>query len=324
MSKLKKYPYIKINTKKELAKRLGMPLAFLEETAKHAEIHYDKILKTKRKDTGEIKVREIFDGSYKLREIHNSIKENILERYAFPPNFVGGLKERNLILNATPHTSKRYVGSFDIKDFFPSIKPKQVFDAFRREGCTPQVADLLTRLVTIQQQVPQGFSTSTHVALLTLMPANKELENLFSKHGFVHTLWIDDLNISGRNDLKPFVSQIKAIFLKNGFTMYGLENPHKATIKNSNQRQQVTNIIVNKKSNIAKEDFKSLRNIIHICKEYGVRNYRLKYKPTNKQGKVMTHTEFVNHIKGKLSFGSSINKERFQKLTVSWAEAIKV
>ncbi|HEV7702370.1 MAG TPA: reverse transcriptase family protein [Candidatus Paceibacterota bacterium] len=323
MNKLKKYSYIKINTKDELVKRLQMPLEFLEETAKYIDIHWDKIVKTKKKKTGEIKSRDIYDGSYKLREIHNSIKKNILDRYDFPEEFVGGLKKRNLILNATPHVSKRYVGSFDIEKFFPSIKPKQISQAFRREGCTPQVADLLTKLVSVQDHVPQGFATSTHVALLTLLPVNSELKKLFSKHGFVYTLWIDDLNISGKNDIYPIVPEIKTVFKKHGFKIHGLENPDKATIKKFTERQKVTNVIVNKKPNISKEDFKNLRNTIYICKKYTIRGYRLKYKPMGDNGRLMTHTNFVSHINGKLSYAFSINRERVKKIKESWEELIK-
>ena len=45
---------------------------------------------------------------------------------------------------------------------------------FLREGCTPAIARILTKLTTHKYQVPQGIPTSTLIANLVFKPIGME------------------------------------------------------------------------------------------------------------------------------------------------------
>jgi RNA-directed DNA polymerase len=75
----------------------------------------------------------------------------------FPLYAQGGIKKRSIITNAKMHCNKKYVATFDIKDFFPSVNLNKVERIIVDNFNFP--ADLLSfikRLVTFKCCIPQG------------------------------------------------------------------------------------------------------------------------------------------------------------------------
>ena len=194
---LPKLKDIRINTLKELSLRLGIELAILQDVAKYINLHYEKFPKRIGK-----KERMLYKTDYSLGKIHNRIERRLLDRFDFPPSIQGGIKGRSLLTNTKPHAEKMNVGHFDIKNFFPSVKPRRVYNAFNKLECSPDVAHLLARLVTADEHLPQGFGTSTKIAALILLNADKRLSIFLKKYGIKHTIWVDDITVSGKYPIK--------------------------------------------------------------------------------------------------------------------------
>ena len=62
--------------------------------------------------------------------------------------------------NAAGHMNTLYGLSIDLKDFFPSITRKRIFSFFSSIGYNDFAATILSRLCTVNNQLPQGASTS--------------------------------------------------------------------------------------------------------------------------------------------------------------------
>jgi len=233
------------------------------------------------------------------------LDKKIFNRYNFPKSLQGGNSGRSLSSNANIHFGKKNVAHFDIKSFFPSISPKRVYETFINLGSSPDVARLLTRLVTAQGHLPQGFITSPKMSALVLLSLDKRLVKLFKKFGLKHSFWIDDLCISGSFPIDKLYKIIERIFKQEGFTI----NPLKIDYKYSNKRQVVTGVIVNKKPDLAREKRKYLEKILYICKKYGLDNF------LNKSGHDQS---FIKSFTGELSYAVSINPIKYRPLLEEW------
>jgi hypothetical protein len=69
--------------------------------------------------------------------------------------------------------------NFDIVDFFPSIKYKDVFKIFYYVGYNKQVSHLLTKLCVNEFNIlPQGAPTSPAISNIVLLKLDKRLSSL--------------------------------------------------------------------------------------------------------------------------------------------------
>lgn len=88
---------------------------------------------------------------------------------------------------------------------------------FLREGCTPAIARILTKLTTHKYQVPQGIPTSTLIANLVFKPIGMEIDQLAKEHHIKFSMFVDDITLSSKVDFKNLVPQFLAIIKKSGF-----------------------------------------------------------------------------------------------------------
>ena len=82
---------------------------------------------------------------------------------------------------------------------------------FLREGCTPAIARILTKLTTHKYQVPQGIPTSTIIANLVFKPIGLEFEQLAKEHHIKFSMFVDDITLSSKSDFKKLIPNILSI-----------------------------------------------------------------------------------------------------------------
>ncbi|MGB7294172.1 MAG: reverse transcriptase family protein [Candidatus Aminicenantales bacterium] len=139
------------------------------------------------------------------------------------------------------HTHKPVLITSDIKDFFPSIKAFHVRNAFRKHGASEEMADILTRLVTHHNRLPQGAPTSPAIGRLILQPIAEELDNILKNiRKFSLSIYVDDIILSGPIGIKGFLSTIRRMLLRHGFRLN-----EKTKIMYRNEEQVCLNIRVN-------------------------------------------------------------------------------
>ncbi|MBK6930745.1 MAG: RNA-directed DNA polymerase [Saprospirales bacterium] len=107
---------------------------------------------------------------------------------------------RNIYTNAQQHIGKKWVLHFDLKDFFPNINSRRVFEVFSQAPFQfPEpVAQILTQLSTHHDRLPQGASSSPILANLVCLAADRQLNALAQSKGWTYTRYIDDMTFSGK------------------------------------------------------------------------------------------------------------------------------
>lgn len=103
------------------------------------------------------------------------------------------------------------------------------------------MADILTRLVTHHNRLPQGAPTSPAIGRLILQPIAEELDNILKNiRKFSLSIYVDDIILSGPIGIKGFLSTIRRMLLRHGFRLN-----EKTKIMYRNEEQVCLNIRVN-------------------------------------------------------------------------------
>lgn len=300
---------LNIQSLKHLALQIGIKNEKLIDIYKNIKKYYRVGTISQQRPDGRIKERNIYHPSFELKEILKAINTYLLKKIRLSVVVHGSRKYRSAYTNAKMHVGKRDILSFDIENFFPSIRPYKVFNMFRRLNCSPEVSKYLTRLCTADNHVPQGYNTSPAIANLVLVPTTERLHGLAKKHGMSLGTFIDDICFSGNNTPAKYMKTIEKIINECGYRL----KSEKTTFMKKNQQQKVTGVVVNVKPNIDNKSFRDLRNIIHICHKYGPSVLIGKIK--NKQGKTIDTTERLkNHLLGRLSHVNQLNLHKAETL----------
>lgn len=168
---------------------------------------------------GTIKQRYIRPSLGKLKILQSRIKNKVLEKIILPENVHGGVKKKNNISNAKNHQGKKYVLTTDLQEFFPSVKPFHVHEAFLELGYNKQFAFYMMRFVTWKGELPQGTPTSTHIANIVFLKIDNLLIEFCDKNNITYTRFVDDLTFSSQQDFQHLIPQILEIVTISGFRL---------------------------------------------------------------------------------------------------------
>jgi RNA-directed DNA polymerase len=180
----------------------------------HDSKYYRKLVETKppKNPGGKVRERILYPSKGRLMLIQDGIKENILSRVAMPDFVQGGVKGKSNITNALVHKGKRYKFTTDLKKFFPSVTYDMVYNTFRQYGFSGDVSRVVTILCTYKGMLPQGISTSTHLANMVFLPVDYKIQEACPVPDITYSRFVDDITISSYSDLKPYTPLfIKAI-----------------------------------------------------------------------------------------------------------------
>lgn len=205
-----------INTVKHLAYTLKCDQGEIETILSNIDKFYgeqitiklDKFEKPKLDANGNPKKRIINPSKRRLKVIQKRINKNILSKIKLPNYAFGAVKGKSNITNAKQHQGKKYKFTTDLKDFFPSISNKSVFQMFLRHGFSPSVSRILTQLTTYKGRIPQGAPTSSTVANLVFIKTGDILQKLSLNYGLTFTSFVDDMTFSSKLDFKEKVPEI--------------------------------------------------------------------------------------------------------------------
>ncbi|MFC7774099.1 reverse transcriptase family protein [Flavobacterium sp. GCM10027622] len=168
---------------------------------------------------GTIKKRFIRPSKPKLEELQIRIKSRVLEKIELPKNIHGGRKKKSNITNAKEHQGKKYVLTTDLKEFFPSVKPALIHQAFLDLNFNKQFAYYIMRFVTWKGELPQGTPTSTHIANIVFLKTDYLLIKLCEENDITYTRFVDDLTFSSQKDFQHLVAEILKIVTDSGFKL---------------------------------------------------------------------------------------------------------
>lgn len=167
---------------------------------------------------GTVKKRTIRPSKAKLNLVQKKTRELILSKIELPTNIHGGRKKRSNKTNAKPHQGKKYILTTDLKDFYPSVNHKTVYNTFMELGFNSQTAFYLTRFTTWKKELPQGTPTSTDISNIIFLKTDLILIELCNELKITYTRYVDDLTFSApfdfQNSIKDILEIIKNSKLK--------------------------------------------------------------------------------------------------------------
>lgn len=238
------------------------------------EDYYDEFKKFKKDKFGnkrlnKPKYREEFGLYYyrcinppkpELKTIQKKLNSYLVKFIDFPDYAYGGVKGRDNILNACVHKGQKYVFQTDLKDFFPSITNRMVYNTFVLNGFSPDVAALMTKLTTYEGHLPQGSPTSTTIANLVFAKTGEQIKQITEQNQLRFTTFVDDITISSQFDFKHLVPDIIKIVTDAGFKISQGKTTYKSGITEITGVRLPNNSLTTTlkfKSEIAKETNKS-------------------------------------------------------------------
>ncbi len=270
-----------ITTKPELALLLGVKAPLLTHTLYilKPENQYTSFTIPK-KSGGE---RTIFAPTSKLKSLQSSLSILLLdcideinelkrENSNYKPTLSHGfVRKRSILTNAMMHLNQKNVLNIDLKDFFDSFNFGRVRGFFIKNNnfkLNPHIATVIAQIACYDNKLPQGSPCSPVITNLITHSLDIRLAALAKKHSCTYSRYADDMSFSTRESIFPsqimrnedgiYISGKK---LKNEIKRAGFSiNDKKTRIQYRDSRQDVTGLIVNKKPNVKKEYWRTVKS----------------------------------------------------------------
>lgn len=236
----------------DLARVAGRKVGELQALAKIAASRYQQ-----RELIKDGKPRTLLVPDDELMETQRRIYVGLLR--AIPANdCVHSARKRSILTNARAHLRHPFLSVFDIADCFPSISPNRVRAALRRVGFREDAAWLVTRLTTVDNELPQGAATSPALLNMVFIDLDGKLASMARERGLAFTRYYDDLCLSGGSRTPRLAHVVENVL-----------RAHRLTIKVSKRHDwgptephTVTKIMVNTSPSPLPEYIESLQSMI--------------------------------------------------------------
>ena len=162
--------------------------------------------------------REITAPDKTLKAIQRRILY-LLQRVIRPEWLISGEKQKCYIDNGKAHLNGKYVLTIDIKKFYDNCTREPVYQFFMQKLKTsPDVAEILTNIITYNGGIPTGCPTSQIMAFYAYSDMFSEIFDLAKQHGCKFTLYVDDMTFSSK---EPFSSHQLSQMIDRVLRKYG-------------------------------------------------------------------------------------------------------
>jgi retron-type reverse transcriptase len=242
------------------------------------------------------KPRIISQPSKNLKGLQSWILVNILNKLTVSSSCKGFEKGTSTGDNAAPHVGANTLLTIDLKDFFTTVKQKQIFQIFKAIGYNNLFSTVFTNICTYENYLPQGSPCSPKLANLSTWQLDVRIQGYVGKRGINYTRYADDMSFSGLSPIKvvQVIPMIKKIVEDENFQI----NPSKTRIAGSSRAKIITGLVLSDGSfGIGKQKYKNVRaKIHHLTLPQEQMNNKLLYE-----------------VSGWLSYLNSVDKKRLNQ-----------
>lgn len=246
---IKRYPlhqcalYMCLSKKKleQLLKLNADDASFLENM-----IQYHKFSIPKKDST---KLRDITAPANDLKKVQHRILR-LLQRIERPQWIISGERGKSYVDNGRAHINSTYLLAADIKSFYNNCRRDYAYRFFtERLKTAPDVAKLLTDIITYEGGIPTGCPTSQIMAYYAYERMFSEIAQVAERYGCIFTLYVDDMTFSSQTpfDPKRLKREIEMILLRYGHRL----NNSKVKYYGCNDAKPVTGTIVTREHRLA-------------------------------------------------------------------------
>lgn len=247
--------------------------------------------------------------------------------YTASPYAIGFAEGRSIVDNARMHTNQNYVFNIDLKDFFPSVDQKRVWNRLQLPpfNFNAKVAFTIAGLCCMRSVryhedlpfeeafvLPQGAPTSPLLTNAVCDTLDRRLHGLAKRFGLHYSRYADDITFSSMHNVyqtgSEFREELERIITDQRFTI----NAKKTRLQHCSIRQEVTGITVGQKLNVTRKYVKDVRAILHIWGKYGINAAYATFYPRYKSEKCQLHRgepNLINVISGKLCYLKMVKGE---------------
>jgi len=242
------------------------------------------------------KIRQITSPRTYMKVIQWWVLDNILLQHQTLNCVHGFVKSKSYYTNAKFHFGAHHILSVDVKDFFPSIKTRQVYNIFAQMGYSSRAADLLTEFCTLKGKLPQGAPSSPTISNIVFEKVDIELEEFSQKYGLKYSRYADDLCFSSQEPIsKNVLRLLKPILGSAGFSL----NRNKTRFSGLGDRMEVTGLVINDKIQLPRKwrnnaralFFQASQSPIEYCDRlselYGILNTLKHFNQSNEKTKLI-------------------------------------
>jgi RNA-directed DNA polymerase len=276
-----------------LAALVGYRTTYLKRAAKFTNFYYRSF--SVKKSNG--RLRTLVEPLPSLKEIQSWILENILSEVPVSKFAKAYVKNRSLIENVKYHRGKDGVLTLDIAGFYDSVRFHDIELIFRGMGYSPVMSNLLSKLTTFKECLPQGAPTSPYLSNLLLRDFDCKISEYCIKNNIRYTRYADDLTFSGEVSSLGVRRIVEIELDKLGLRL----NPEKTKLRKTDQRQMVTGLVVNEKLQVPKFKRNFIRNEVYYLTKFGLADHLR--RTNNNRG------NYLLHLLGKINFALYVNPD---------------
>lgn len=252
-------------------------------------------------------VRSISSPDRVLKKIQRRLAF-ALEVYFTPkPSANGFVSGRSIVTNAKSHIGRKYVYNIDIKDFFPTIHYGRIKAVLQLHPikASAEMAHLIAHLSCYKGVLPQGSPLSPIITNIVCQSMDYHLVKLAKHYRCFYSRYADDITFSSNKNIfkkDKFLNELNTIISNQGFQI----NENKTRLQKHTQRQEVTGVIVNQKTNLKRDYVKKIRAMLHNWENKGL-DYcqaKLEQQYPKEKGFIRNKTTppFENVLHGKILF----------------------
>ncbi|OBW57005.1 hypothetical protein A9986_09665 [Solibacillus silvestris] len=222
--------------------------------------------------------RDVFVPSEHLKEIQNWLLVNILEKKMISNSTYSFVKGKSIIDHALNHIYLKdfWLVTFDVKDFFPSIRKDAIKNIFFELGYTSDISDTLSSFCSIKNNLVQGFPTSPIISNIYLNELDSVLQEFCQSHNITYSRYADDLAFSGEGEKiqKSLYDKLYQLVV-NTLAIYELKlNKNKIKIYDYNHPKKLTGIMLTTNGiRVPLKIKKKILKEIYYCEKYGVEDH---------------------------------------------------
>lgn len=280
------------------------------------------IKKTFKNKKGEEK--ELYAPKDKLKKYHNFLNRFIVRFMKENDNVVFSYKEGTSVYKAVyPHKKNNFFLTIDIKSFFDNISKdnvkKTILENLDNYTINPDDIknniDSILNLLTYENKLPRGFSTSPILSNAILYKFDNKIEEFCKKNAIVYSRFSDDLIFSSENKInKNLILENINRELKNINSNLEIKS-EKTKLTNKYNRIKILGLIILPNGHITVD--KKYKKEIEVCLHYYLTNKEklYNYLETNNDKKILRIYGLLNYING-------IDKQYIQKLRKKYGNYI--
>ena len=248
-----------------LARDLGVETRTLYALSNNLPAHYHTVL-IQKADGGQRRLTVPDEG---LKCVQRAIAQKLLVYMPVYPYATAYRYGGGAVRNAERHVGQRQVLRLDIRHFFDSVRYSAVKDAaFPPEIYSEPLRVLLAMLCYYRDSLPQGAPTSPAIVNILLREFDLCVGAWCRRRQIAYTRYCDDLTFSGE-DLAGIHDLAAAELESMGFFLHS----QKTALRSAGQRQTVTGLVVNGKTNVPREKRQAVRQAAYYCRRFGVEDH---------------------------------------------------